>query len=95
MSHTETSAAEEFDAIIVGARCAGSATAIALAGRGLHVLVIDSARLPSDTLSTHLLWPSTLAEIHALGALPAVEEAGAPRLPIAEAILDEIGWRTG
>ncbi len=95
VSHTGVNAAEEFDAIIVGARCAGSATAIALAGRGLHVLVIDSARFPSDTLSTHLLWPSTLAEIHALGALPAVEEAGAPRLPIAEAILDEIGWRTG
>ncbi|SDU52476.1 NAD(P)/FAD-dependent oxidoreductase [Gordonia westfalica] len=94
-SPAEVNTTEEFDAIIVGARCAGSATAIALAGRGFHVLVIDSARFPSDTLSTHLLWPSTLAEIHALGALPAVEEAGAPRLPIAEAILDEISWRTG
>ncbi|MDV7173435.1 hypothetical protein R4144_08535 [Gordonia amicalis] len=29
------------------------------------------------------------------GPLPAVEEADAPRLPIAEAVLDEIGWRTG
>ncbi|MFE0749248.1 FAD-dependent monooxygenase [Gordonia sp. NPDC058843] len=85
---------EEYDAVIVGARCAGAATAIALAGRGLRVLVIDSARFPSDTLSTHLLWPSTMAEIHALGALPAVEDAGAPRLPTAEAVLDEIAWRT-
>lgn len=87
--------AERFDAVIVGARCAGSATAIALAQRGLRVLAIDSARFPSDTLSTHLLWPSTMAEIHALGALAAVEAAGAPRLPIAEAVLDDIGWRTG
>lgn len=86
--------AERFDAVIVGARCAGSATAIALAQRGLRVLAIDSARFPSDTLSTHLLWPSTMAEIHTLGALAAVEAAGAPRLPIAEAVLDDIGWRT-
>jgi len=85
---------EYFDAVIVGARCAGAATAIALAQRGLNVLAIDSARFPSDTLSTHLLWPSTMAEIHALGALGAVEAIGAPRMPIAEAILDEIGWRT-
>ncbi|WP_257881121.1 FAD-dependent monooxygenase [Gordonia terrae] len=66
---------EHFDAVIVGARCAGAATAIALATRGSRVLLIDSARFPSDTLSTHLLWPSTMAEIHALGALPAVEDA--------------------
>ncbi|MGW9266845.1 NAD(P)/FAD-dependent oxidoreductase [Gordonia terrae] len=89
-----TERTEHFDAVIVGARCAGAATAIALATRGSRVLLIDSARFPSDTLSTHLLWPSTMAEIHALGALPAVEDAGAPRLPIAEAVLDEIGWRT-
>ncbi|MCT1355780.1 MULTISPECIES: NAD(P)/FAD-dependent oxidoreductase [unclassified Gordonia (in: high G+C Gram-positive bacteria)] len=85
---------EKFDAVIVGARCAGTATAIALASRGLRVLLIDSARFPSDTLSTHLLWPSTMAEIHTLGALPDVEDAGAPRLPTAEAALDDIGWRT-
>ncbi|WP_137874193.1 NAD(P)/FAD-dependent oxidoreductase [Rhodococcus sp. Q] len=86
---------EQFDAVIVGARCAGSATAIALAQRGLHVLAIDSARFPSDTLSTHLLWPTTLAEIQAIGALPAVEAIGAPRMPIAQAALDDIVWETG
>ncbi|MEE3851862.1 NAD(P)/FAD-dependent oxidoreductase [Gordonia sp. LSe1-13] len=88
------SAVEQFDAVIVGARIAGSATAIALAERGLRVLAIDSARFPSDTLSTHLLWPTTMAEIQTLGALPAVEAIGAPRMPLAEAILDDIGWRT-
>ncbi|GAB91498.1 NAD(P)/FAD-dependent oxidoreductase [Gordonia rhizosphera] len=90
-----SSAVEQFDTVIIGGRCAGSATAIALCQRGLRVLVIDAAHFPSDTLSTHLLWPSTLAEVAALGALPAVEAAGAPRLPLAEAILDDIGWRTG
>ncbi|EME22067.1 NAD(P)/FAD-dependent oxidoreductase [Rhodococcus triatomae] len=86
---------EQFDAVIVGARCAGSATAIALAERGLRVLAIDSARFPSDTLSTHLLWPSTMAEIQALGAFAEVEAIGAPRLPVAEAVLDDISWETG
>lgn len=90
-----TTASEQFDAVIVGARCAGSATAVALAQRGLRVLVIDSARFPSDTLSTHLLWPTTLAEIQALGVLPAVAALGAPRMPIAQAVLDDIGWETG
>ncbi|MFW0783670.1 NAD(P)/FAD-dependent oxidoreductase [Gordonia sp. CPCC 206044] len=85
---------EEFDAIIVGARIAGCATAIALAQRGLRVLAVDSARFGSDTLSTHLLWPTTVAEVQALGALPAVSATGAPRMPIAEATLDDIGWRT-
>ncbi|MCX2964887.1 NAD(P)/FAD-dependent oxidoreductase [Gordonia aquimaris] len=89
-----SSTVEQFDAVIVGARIAGSATAITPAERGLRVLAIDSARFPSDTLSTHLLWPTTMAEIQTLGALPAVEAIGAPRMPMAEAILDDIGWRT-
>ena len=46
-----------FDAIIVGARCAGSPTAMLLARRGYRVLVVDRARFPSDTLSTHWIWP--------------------------------------
>jgi glycine/D-amino acid oxidase-like deaminating enzyme len=42
-----------YDVIIVGARVAGSATALLLARRGLKVLVLDRAAFPSDTLSTH------------------------------------------
>ncbi len=44
-----------FDAIVVGARCAGSPTAMNLARAGFSVLVVDRARFPSDTLSTHAL----------------------------------------
>lgn len=86
---------EEFDVVIVGARVSGTAAAIALAERGVKVLAIDATPFGSDTLSTHLLWPSTIAEIHAVGALPEVLALGAPRLPLAEAILDDIGWRVG
>ncbi|WP_431816860.1 NAD(P)/FAD-dependent oxidoreductase [Gordonia jacobaea] len=86
---------ENFDAIIIGTRCAGNAAAVALAERGAKVLGIDSAAFPSDTLSTHLLWPSTLAEIHAIGALQGVEALGAPRMPLAQADLEGIEWQVG
>src|SRR5262245_45554122 len=46
-----------FDVIIVGARCAGSPTSMLLARRGFKVLLVDRATFPSDTISTHILWP--------------------------------------
>ncbi|MFD4458677.1 NAD(P)/FAD-dependent oxidoreductase [Nocardia sp. NPDC058480] len=73
-------AVERVDVVVVGARCAGSATAATLAGAGRDVVVLDAATLPSDTLSTHLLWPAGLAELQRLDALAAVEALGAPRL---------------
>jgi flavin-dependent dehydrogenase len=42
-----------YDVIIVGARVAGAATAMLLARRGVKVLLIDRARFPSDTVSSH------------------------------------------
>jgi flavin-dependent dehydrogenase len=46
-----------YDAIVVGARCAGSPTAMLLARKGYRVLLVDKARFPSDTISTHIVWP--------------------------------------
>ena len=46
-----------YDVIVVGARCAGSPTAMLLARKGYKVLLVDKATFPSDTLSTHILWP--------------------------------------
>jgi 2-polyprenyl-6-methoxyphenol hydroxylase-like FAD-dependent oxidoreductase len=46
-----------YDAIIVGARCAGSSTAMLLGRLGFKVLLVDRATFPSDTISTHILWP--------------------------------------
>lgn len=71
---------EQFDAIVVGARIAGSATALRLARRGWRVLLLDAARFPSDTLSTHLLWSDALAAFDRLGLLPAVLATDAPPL---------------
>lgn len=59
----------EADAIVVGARCAGATLALALARRGWDVVLIDRATFPSETISTHLLFPNTLARLDQLGAL--------------------------
>jgi flavin-dependent dehydrogenase len=69
---------ESADVVIVGARCAGSAAAIALAREGRRVIALDRAAFPSDTLSTHLFFPSHFAELARLGALERVEALGAP-----------------
>ena len=74
-------AAEHADAVVVGARCAGSATAIALARSGRNVVALDRVSFPADTISTHLLWPGGVAELQALGALERVRSIGAPALP--------------
>jgi flavin-dependent dehydrogenase len=42
-----------YDAIVVGARVAGSVTAMLLARKGYRVLLVDRAAFPSDTMSTH------------------------------------------
>src|SRR4051812_12530766 len=44
-----------WDVIVVGARCAGAATAMLLARAGLDVLVLEAGRAGSDTMSTHAL----------------------------------------
>jgi 2-polyprenyl-6-methoxyphenol hydroxylase-like FAD-dependent oxidoreductase len=74
----EPTMTQEYDAIVVGARVAGSATALGLARRGWRVLLLDAASFPSDTLSTHLLWSDALREIDRLGLLARVLATGAP-----------------
>jgi 2-polyprenyl-6-methoxyphenol hydroxylase-like FAD-dependent oxidoreductase len=57
------------DAVVVGARCAGSTLALALAREGMDVLVIDRDELGSDTISTHAFFPNTIARFEELGVL--------------------------
>lgn len=65
---------ERADAVVVGARCAGSATASMLARAGRRVVVLDRARFPSDTLSTHLMFPSGCSEFQRIGAWQSICE---------------------
>jgi flavin-dependent dehydrogenase len=72
---------ERADVVVVGARCAGSAAAIALAKAGRRVVALDRAVFPSDTLSTHVIFPSGVAQLARLGALERVLATGVPRCP--------------
>ena len=67
-----------YDAIIVGARCAGSPTGMLLARRGYRVLLVDKAAFPSDTISTHILWPHGAAFLERWGLSGALEATGVP-----------------
>jgi flavin-dependent dehydrogenase len=67
-----------YDAIVVGARCAGSPTAMLLARRGYRVLLLDRAEFPSDTVSTHVVQAPAVAALHRWGLLDEVLAAGTP-----------------
>lgn len=67
-----------YDAIVVGARCAGSPTAMLLAQQGYKVLVVDRAAFPSDTISTHLVHPPGVAALRRWGLLDRVVATGCP-----------------
>lgn len=67
-----------YDAIIVGARCAGSATAMLLARKGYRVLLLDKAKFPSDTMSTHWIQQSGVAQLAKWGILDEVRATGCP-----------------
>jgi menaquinone-9 beta-reductase len=69
---------DEVDAVVVGSRVAGAATAIALARRGRRVIALDRATFPSDTISTHVMFATGVAELKWLGALERVRAVGAP-----------------
>jgi 2-polyprenyl-6-methoxyphenol hydroxylase-like FAD-dependent oxidoreductase len=73
-------AGHAYDAIVVGARCAGSPTAMLLARQGLKVLLVDKARFPSDTMSTHLVHPPGVAALARWGLLDRLEATGCPRI---------------
>lgn len=68
----------KYDAIVVGARCAGSPTAMLLASKGYRVLLVDKATFPSDTMSTHLVHPPGVAALKKWGLLDRLVATGCP-----------------
>jgi 2-polyprenyl-6-methoxyphenol hydroxylase-like FAD-dependent oxidoreductase len=69
-----------YDAIVVGARCAGSPTALLLARQGYRVLLVDRASFPSDTVSTHLIHPPGVAALRRWGLLDRLIATGCPSI---------------
>ncbi|MFD8705757.1 NAD(P)/FAD-dependent oxidoreductase [Kitasatospora sp. NPDC059648] len=77
-----------WDAVVVGARVAGAATALLLARRGHRVLLIDRAAFPSDTMSTLYIHQPGVAKLSEWGLLPALLDSGCP-------VLDTISYDVG
>ena len=67
-----------YDAIVIGARCAGSATAMLLARAGMDVLLVDRAELPSDIPHGHFVHRHGPARLARWGLLDAVLATGCP-----------------
>lgn len=67
-----------YDVVIVGARCAGAATAMLLARAGAKVLVIDRQKFASDTVSTHALMRPGVLQLKRWGLLPRLLAKGTP-----------------
>jgi flavin-dependent dehydrogenase len=67
-----------FEAVVVGARCAGAATALLLARAGRSVLLVDRGDYGADTLSTHALMRGGVLQLHRWGLLPRIVAAGTP-----------------
>jgi len=69
---------DQYDAIVVGARCAGAPTAMLLARRGHRVLLLDRSTFPSDTVSTLVIQPHGIAALDRWGLLDEVRATGCP-----------------
>lgn len=78
--HSPIATNPHYDVVVVGARCAGAATAMLLARRGLRVLAIERQPYGSDTLSTHALMRGGVLQLHRWGLLDAVADAGTPAI---------------
>jgi len=71
---------ERYDAVVVGARCAGAATAMLLARHGLSVLLVDRDRYGADTLSTLALMRAGVLQLYRWGLLDPMRAAGTPAI---------------
>ncbi len=72
------STSERYDAVIVGARCAGAATAMLLARQGYRVLLLERAAFPSDTLSGHYIQQAGIGRLQRWGLLERLAATGCP-----------------
>ena len=69
---------QDYDVIVIGTRCAGAPLAMLLARQGRRVLAVDRAQFPSDTVSTHFMWPRTTAFLAKWGLLDTLAATGCP-----------------
>jgi flavin-dependent dehydrogenase len=65
-----------YDVIVIGARCAGSPTAMLFARQGYRVLLLEKAKFPQDTLSSHYLHLQGVALLNRWGLLDKLRATG-------------------
>ncbi len=68
----------QYDVVVVGARIAGSSTAMLLARAGLKVAVVERMARGTDTVSTHALMRAGVLQLSRWGLLPALRATGTP-----------------
>jgi flavin-dependent dehydrogenase len=76
----------DYDAIIVGARCAGASTAMLLARVGHRVLLVDRAHFPSDIAHGHLIHRGGPPRLSRWGLLSTIVATGCP--PVSSVTFD-------
>ena len=95
-----------YDAIIVGARCAGASLAMLLARQGAKVLLVDRATFPSDIPHGHFIHRHGPPRLRAWGLLdkvasrtPAISrmarDAGDFPLRVGDLVEDGVAWGYG
>jgi flavin-dependent dehydrogenase len=67
-----------YDAIVVGARCAGAPTAMLHARKGYRVLLLDRASFPSDSMRCHFIQHPGVVQLRRWGLLDRVVASGCP-----------------
>ncbi|HLV98076.1 MAG TPA: FAD-dependent monooxygenase [Ktedonobacterales bacterium] len=70
-----------YDAIVIGARCAGSPTAMLLARKGYRVLLLERATFPSEVPRCHLIQAPGTARLKRWGLLDRVIASNCPPIP--------------
>jgi 2-polyprenyl-6-methoxyphenol hydroxylase-like FAD-dependent oxidoreductase len=68
----------DYDALVIGARCAGAATAMLLARRGHRVLLVDRARFPREIPNGHFIHRHGPARLARWGLLDRIVATGCP-----------------
>ncbi|MEA2477945.1 MAG: hypothetical protein QOC87_2144, partial [Actinomycetota bacterium] len=77
-----------YDVIVVGARCAGAPTAMQLARKGHSVLLVDRAKFPSDTMSTHFIQLPGMLRLQRWGIVDKVAGTNCPPVTIGRLSID-------
>jgi flavin-dependent dehydrogenase len=71
---------QNYDAVVIGARCAGAATALLLARSGAKVLLVDRQARGSDTMSTHALMRTGVLQLKRWGLLRRITAERTPQI---------------